>query len=177
MCQKVETVCCHCGEILITYFIACNAWLVAAKQTSDDNGRPLALPLASQCEHLEKKEPRPSLLGCPNNDTCPSWFGNLFRCYGGAANQSPKVKQFCDQVAQEKYNEWKENFARKHFVKKPVLPRQEENSFWSMISQDFLSDIQFAETDSTASVSYGGETTLKTYEVVMQSEDEENILI
>ncbi|EKJ78422.1 hypothetical protein NXS19_000893 [Fusarium pseudograminearum] len=176
MCQKVETVCCHCGEILITYFIACNAWLVAAKQTSDDNGRPLALPLASQCEHLEKKEPQSSLLGCPNNDSCPSWFGNLFRCYDKAASEGPEVKQFRDRVAQGKYNEWKENFARKHFVKKPVLPRQEQNGFWNMISQDFLSDIQSAETVPTASVSSGGETTLKTYEVIMQSEDE-NILI
>ncbi|RGP73259.1 hypothetical protein FSPOR_2218 [Fusarium sporotrichioides] len=143
MCQKVETVCCHCGEIIFIYFIACNAWRVVAKQASDQNA---PLPLASECEHLKGKEIQPSLSGCPNNDSCPSWFANLFRGYGDVANEGPEIKQFRNQVAQEKYNEWKENFARKYFVKKPILPRQEPEGFWYMISEDYLSDVESVES-------------------------------
>ncbi|KAL6919528.1 hypothetical protein FSST1_003554 [Fusarium sambucinum] len=174
MCQKVETVCCHCGELLFDYFIACNAWRVDAKRASDENE---PLPPASQCEYPKEKEIQPLLSGCPNNDSCPSWFANLFRGYGEAANETLQVRQFRDQVAQEKYNEWKEDFARKYFVKKPILPRQEPDDFWYMASNDFLSEIEFAEPASTVSSFDGGKTALEALEAVMQSEAQQNTLL
>ncbi|KAG8674797.1 hypothetical protein FPOAC2_00833 [Fusarium poae] len=189
MCQKVETVCCHCGELLFGYFIACNAWRVDAKQANDENA---PFPLASQCEYPKEKEIQPLLSGCPNNDSCPSWFANLFRGYGEAANETLEVRMFRDQVAQEKYNEWKENFARKYFVKKPIVPRQVPEGFWYLAAKDFVSEIESVEPASTAS-SYlldsepaelastvssfdGGRTDLEALEAIMQSEDQQNTL-
>ncbi|KAM0253437.1 hypothetical protein ACHAP5_000466 [Fusarium lateritium] len=138
MCLKIVTICCHCGEPLAPYFIACNAWRVAALMAAREY---LDLPRASECEYLQQ-EIKPMLLGCPNNDTCPSWFGNLFRGFGDPKNKGRKIQLTQDNVAQEKYNELKADFACKYFAKKPIPPRQEPESFWLMMLRDCSADGQ-----------------------------------
>ncbi|WZH40460.1 hypothetical protein QYS62_001393 [Fusarium acuminatum] len=121
MCVKIVTRCCHCGEPLTPYFIACNAWRVAALRAGREY---LDLPRASECAHLEQ-EIKPVLSGCPNNDTCPSWLDNLLRGFGDAKNEDREIQLVRDNVAREKYNELEADFACKYFAKKPIPPRQE----------------------------------------------------
>jgi hypothetical protein len=135
-----------------------------------------SLPQASHCEYLEEKEIRPWLSGCPNNDSCPSWFGNLFWGYGDAANEGPEIRQFRDLVAQEKHDEWKENFARKYFEKKPILSRQEPDGFWHMISQDSLSAVESVERSSSAFSTSGGETAREALEAAMHFGDQQDTM-
>ncbi|KAF9774959.1 hypothetical protein IL306_006958 [Fusarium sp. DS 682] len=144
MCRKVVTQCCHCGELLLTYFIACNVWRVMARIDTRE-GRDVAR--ASECEYLTR-ETRPMLTGCPNNDTCPSWFGNTFWGFGDDDNEGPDIKEARELVAQEKFEEWKADFCRKSFAKKPIPPRKEPDSFLSLILKDHFGD---GDTESVMS--------------------------
>jgi hypothetical protein len=138
MCIKILTRCCHCGEPLTPYFIACNAWRVAALKADRVY---LDLPRASECEYLEQ-EIKPVLSGCPNNNTCPSWFGNLLRGFGDPKNEGREIQSVRDNAAWEKYNELKADFACKYFAKKPILPRQESESFRLTMLRDCSADGQ-----------------------------------
>jgi hypothetical protein len=138
MCIKILTRCCHCGEPLTPYFIACNAWRVAALRADREY---LDLPRASECEYLEQ-EIKPVLSGCPNNNTCPSWFGNLLRGFGDHKNEDREIQSARDNVAWEKYNELEANFACKYFAKKPIPPRQEPESFRLTMLRDCSADDQ-----------------------------------
>ncbi|SPJ74889.1 uncharacterized protein FTOL_04620 [Fusarium torulosum] len=138
MCIKILTRCCHCGEPLTPYFIVCNAWRVAALRADREY---LDLPRASECEYLEQ-EIKPVLSGCPNNNTCPSWFGNLLRGFGDPQNEGREIQSVRDNVAREKYNELGADFACKYFAKKPIPPRQEPESFRLTILRDRSADGQ-----------------------------------
>lgn len=150
--------------------MGCDAWRIIAGQMYDEN-KPL--PLASHCRYLEKKEIRPLMSGCPNNDFCPSWFGNLFCGYGDAANKGPDTMQTRDLVAQETYSDWKENFARNYFKKRPVTTRHESEGFWHKITQDFFSDVESVESPSTAPSNVGDDTVHDTLGTTMLFRDDE----
>lgn len=150
MCIKIVTRCCHCGEPLTPYFIACNAWRVDALRAGREY---LDLPRASECTHLEQ-EIKPVLSGCPNNDTCPSWFDNLLRGFGDAKNVDREIQLVRDSVAREKYNELEADFACKYFAKKPIPPRKEPESFRLTILRDRFADGQ----SSTPTLTLDSET-------------------
>ncbi|KAF4453485.1 hypothetical protein F53441_3870 [Fusarium austroafricanum] len=145
MCQKIITRCCHCGELLDPYFMACNSWRVHARIAAREDE---TLPSALECEYFTR-ETRPMLLGCPNNDTCPSWFGNMFWGYGDAENDGLEIKSMRERVAFEKFKEWEAEFARKYFTKKPIPPIDEPVGFWFMASRDFFTDVGSSHYAST----------------------------
>ncbi|KAF4972022.1 hypothetical protein FSARC_1313 [Fusarium sarcochroum] len=147
MCKKIVTTCCHCGELLNPYYITCNNYIVFSQISLKDN-QPQAMPNPAQCE-FRQQEIRPMLSGCPNIDACPSWFGSFFWGYGDAENEGPEIKSFREQVAQDKYKEWEEDFARKYFAKQPIPPRKEAESFWMLAQRDFFSDSEPSSMQSS----------------------------
>ncbi|KAM0343175.1 hypothetical protein ACHAPU_008768 [Fusarium lateritium] len=108
----------------------------------------LAPPRESQCEYLEK-ETEHMLSGCPDNDTCPSWFGNLLSGYGDIKDEGPEAKSLRELVAREKSNERETEFSCKYLVRKPILPRPQPESFWLTISRDSFTDDQPVDSVST----------------------------
>ncbi|KAH7269413.1 uncharacterized protein BKA55DRAFT_532068 [Fusarium redolens] len=138
MCKKIVSRCCHCGDNLGTYFIPCNSWHALA-QMDDREGRDL--PKAWDCKYFTK-EFQPMLTGCPNNDTCPSWFGNILWGFGDAWNEGPAIRMARGFVAQEKLKGWEAQFARKYFEKKPIPPRKEPEGFMFLIRQDLMGDLE-----------------------------------
>ncbi|KAF4336674.1 hypothetical protein FBEOM_9463 [Fusarium beomiforme] len=68
-----------------------------------------AVSRASECEFLTR-ETRPMLTNCPNNDTCPLWFGNTFWGFGDNEIEGPDIKEARELFAQEKLEERKADF-------------------------------------------------------------------
>ncbi|KAJ4271504.1 hypothetical protein NW762_000207 [Fusarium torreyae] len=147
MCKKIITTCCHCGELLTPHYIACNSYIVFLQISLKDN-QPQARPNPAQCE-FRQQEIRPMLSGCPNIDACPSWFGSFSWGYGDAENEGPEIKSFRGQVAQDKYKEWEENFARKYFAKQPIPLRKEPESFWTLAQKDFFEESESSSMQSS----------------------------
>ncbi|KAF5019869.1 hypothetical protein F66182_8105 [Fusarium sp. NRRL 66182] len=102
--------------------------------------RPQDMPTAVTCEYQPQQEICPMLGGCPNIDTCASWFGTFFWGYGDPENEGLEVKSFRERVAQDKYHELEEKFRREYFAKQPVLPREQAVSFWNMARGPLLPD-------------------------------------
>ncbi|KAG9507956.1 hypothetical protein J7337_001513 [Fusarium musae] len=138
MCQEIVQQCCHCGDNIGVHIAPCHSWYFDA-QVAHRERRPI-LP-AWDCEY-RIKEFQPMLAGCPNNDTCLSWFGNIVPGFGNVQNESPEIKLFREYVAHEKLEEWEDQFAREYFQKKPIPPRKKPEGFMSLIRQDMMGDLE-----------------------------------
>ncbi|RBR23508.1 uncharacterized protein FIESC28_03690 [Fusarium coffeatum] len=135
MCQEIVGVCCYCGDHIKSYFLLCHSWHVIAAQLMAV-GEPA--PRAEHCEFRVAKAFQPWLRGCTNNDVCPSWFGNMFP--GFSDSWSEETYQFEElTVAEDKYDEWKKDFARKYFVKRPIQILQEPEGFFESDTESVLS--------------------------------------
>ena len=135
MCQEIVGVCCYCGDHIESYFLLCNSWHVIAAQLMAV-GEPA--PRAEHCEFRVGKAFQPWLRGCANNDVYPSWFGNMFPGFGDS--WSEETYQFEElTVAEDKYDEWKKDFAKKYFVKRPIQILQEPEGFFESDTESFLS--------------------------------------
>ncbi|KAM5355529.1 hypothetical protein ACJ41O_002175 [Fusarium nematophilum] len=87
------------------------------------------------------------LSGCPNNDSCPSWFGTIF---GEYVDEDPEIQEILEWVAWERYEAYRERFARAYFTPRPVPPRREPVEFWTIAKRD-------VDLFSEASSIYGDE--------------------
>ncbi|CAG7561390.1 unnamed protein product [Fusarium equiseti] len=135
MCQEIVGVCCYCGDHIESYFLVCNSWHVIAEQLMAA-GEPA--PRAEHCEFRVAKAFQPWLRGCANNDVCPSWFGNMLPGFGDS--WSEETYQFEElTVAEDKYDEWKKDFAKKYFVKRPIQTLQEPEGFFESDTESVLS--------------------------------------
>ncbi|RGP74835.1 hypothetical protein FLONG3_5947 [Fusarium longipes] len=130
----------------------------------------------TSCPYLDEKHTSPWLIGCPNNDFCPSWLGNLFRRLGDGSNKGTEIKKLRHLAAQEKYSGWKEIFAREYFTKKPIPPRQKPDRFWHMVSQDTHSDVASVSSFVVASSTTEEETSQNTSEAALNFGDQWNSL-
>ncbi|KAF4465733.1 hypothetical protein FALBO_7408 [Fusarium albosuccineum] len=137
MCIKVTTACCHCGERLEPYWIAChmngvltNLALCASK--------PKESPEPGKCPYL-KEGMRPLLSGCPNNDYCPSWFGTMFPGFGEVQYEDPYA---LERVAWEKYEGYQKRFAQKYFARQPLTPTKPPESFLALAQRDLYGDVE-----------------------------------
>ncbi|KAF4953403.1 hypothetical protein FGADI_6040 [Fusarium gaditjirri] len=152
MCQEIVPQCCHCGDNLGIYIMPCYSWYVSA-QVAERERRDI--PQAWNCEY-RTKEIQPMLTGCPNNDICLSWFGNILGGFGNARNEGPAITMARDFVAHEKLNEWEAQFARQYFEKKPIPPRKKPEGFMFLIRRDMMGDLESVTSiDSLESVDIG----------------------
>lgn len=138
MCQEVVQQCCHCGDNIGIYINPCHSWYVDAQVANRERRH---IPPAWDCD-FRMKQFQPMLTGCPNNDICLSWFGNILPGFGNARNEGPEMKLAREFVAHEKLEEWEDQFAREYFQKKPIPPRKKPESFMFLIRQDMMGDLE-----------------------------------
>ncbi|RBA12327.1 hypothetical protein FPRO05_03777 [Fusarium proliferatum] len=131
MCQEVVQQCCHCGDNIGIYINPCHSWYVDAQVANRERRH---IPPAWDCD-FRMKQFQPMLTGCPNNDICLSWFGNILPGFGNARNEGPEMKLAREFVAHEKLEEWEDQFAR-------VLSEEAYSS-----SQE-ARDLESADTDT-----------------------------
>ncbi|KAG5746641.1 hypothetical protein H9Q69_004050 [Fusarium xylarioides] len=154
MCQEVVQQCCHCGDNIGVYIAPCHSWYVEAQVAHRERR---AITPAWLCKYGIKQF-QPMLTGCPNNDICLSWFGNIVPGFGNTQNESPEIKLFREYVAHEKLEEWEDQFAREYFQKKPIPPRKKPEGFMSLIRQDMMGDLESVTSfDSLESADTGSD--------------------
>ncbi|KAJ4137451.1 hypothetical protein NW768_003038 [Fusarium equiseti] len=154
MCQEIVGVCCYCGDHIESYFLLCNSWHAIAAQLMAA-GEPV--PRAEHCEFRVGKALEPWLRGCANNDVCPSWFGNMLPGFGDS--WSEETYHFEElTVAEDKYDEWKKDFAKKYFVKRPIQTRRDPERFFESDTESVLSSSAAASTSTTDDGEIANET-------------------
>ncbi|KAI8691431.1 hypothetical protein NCS56_00135800 [Fusarium sp. Ph1] len=134
MCIKHVNVCCHCGELMEPHWVSCNFHLLLSR-TALSQDPPLAEPLHSQCPY-QKSYMRPTLRGCVNNDSCPSWFWSVFEGLGGVEDESQEVTETQEEVARAKYEAYKKEFAESHYTRRSPPIRKNFGEFLETALED-----------------------------------------
>ncbi|EEU48042.1 uncharacterized protein NECHADRAFT_75208 [Fusarium vanettenii 77-13-4] len=152
MCIKHVNVCCHCGELLEPHWVSCNFHLLLSR-TALSQIPPLEEPLHSQCPY-QKSNVRPTLRGCVNSDSCPSWLWGLTEGLGEAEDESREVTEAQEEVARAKYEEYKKEFAKNHYTRRSPPIRKNFGEFLETALDDlpspdpeYNSDDYFSLTD------------------------------
>ncbi|RMJ03339.1 hypothetical protein CDV36_015137 [Fusarium kuroshium] len=146
MCIKHVKVCCHCGELLEPHWISCNFYLLLCR-TALNQDPPLAEPVHSHCPY-QKKDMRPMLRGCVNNDSCPSWLFSVSEGLGEADSNSQEAIDAEEQLARAQYEEYKNGFAENHYIRRPIPIRKNFGDFLETALDDIpFEDLEYSLDD------------------------------
>ncbi|KAI8688769.1 hypothetical protein NCS55_00131500 [Fusarium keratoplasticum] len=116
------------------HWVSCNFHLLLTR-TALSQDPPLAEPLHSQCPY-EKSYMRPTLRGCVNNDSCPSWFWSVSEGIGEVEDESQEVTEAQEEVARVKYEAYKKEFAENHYTRRSPPIRKNFGEFLETALED-----------------------------------------
>ncbi|KAM0440865.1 hypothetical protein ACHAPT_000167 [Fusarium lateritium] len=95
---------------------------------------PGQVTLPSECPY-QKTRDHPVLRGCVNNDSCPSWFWNVF---GQAENSSQDVHDSGEELASTKYAAYRKAFAESYFARRSPPIRKNFGHFLAVALEDIV---------------------------------------
>lgn len=79
---------------------------------------------------------RPTLRGCVNHDSCPSWFWSVSEGIGEVEDESQEVTEAQEEVARVKYEAYKKEFAENHYTRRSPPIRKNFGEFLETVLED-----------------------------------------
>ncbi|KAI5462130.1 hypothetical protein BGZ63DRAFT_403396 [Mariannaea sp. PMI_226] len=120
MCLRTVSWCCHCGlqQAIAWKYCRFLQYLLWSRQNCQYGAVPI--PPLNQCIYFSTVDV-PVFYGCENNDLCVSWLTTVLADFGD--QEDDNVRQSRQRTAEEQFEQYKDNFAKKYCSRVKYVPR------------------------------------------------------